>query len=196
MFIVYPNGKHKSIRVSSKYSDSKYLARLQYRIGKKAYRLAKRNKGKSAGLEEKEIADIYSGNGTAPKVIEFSDNVGDNSKMRAYKVITENSESRFHNNSADMYLAKKKYDKAVDQYYEALKHDKKSQRAYYGLALVHFKVAKIKKGFTRLKLLRKAKSFLKIGKTYTGSYIPAMNKLSVKIIKAENKENKKYKSYK
>ncbi len=193
LVLIYPGGRYKKFYVDVKYSDSKFLKVLKRKIGKRAYRMSKKG-NKFSKSNNQEIADLYSNNGTKPKIIEISDEEGEHSGMRAYKVVTENSQAKFYNNTGDIYFSKGQYRKAKNEYFESLKYDKKNQRSYYNLARCYYVLSrKEKDGFRKLKFLKKAKIYAEIAIEYSGLYLQQSQKIKKQIEKAIKKENKKYK---
>ena len=171
LLLIYPNKKYKKFYIPVELSDSKFLKALKRKIGQKAYKMSKKGI-KNSGLKKKEIADLYSNNGKTPKIIEISDKEGENSGMRAYKVITENPQAKFYNNTGDIYFKKGKYKKAKNEYFESLKYDKKNQRSYYNLARCYYILSrKQKDNFKRLKFLKKANIYVDIAINYSGLYL-------------------------
>jgi len=196
LVLIYPSGKHKKFYTSVELSDKKFLWSLKKKIGKTAYNMSKKQ-NKKAYLDKQEIADLYGNNGKKPKIIEVSENDNTESgKMRAYKIVTENPDAKFHNNSGDIYLSRGKYDTAKAEYFEALKYDKKSQRAYYSIAKIYYLRSKRIKGFKKLQYLKKSKTYIGLAEIYSGIYVEDIKLLKKQVEKAIKKENKKYKVYK
>jgi thiol-disulfide isomerase/thioredoxin len=196
MLLVLPNGNTKRITISTEGTDKQFLNALKRKIGNRAYKMSRKgikNANAKADFDEKEISDLYSNNGTKPMIIEFSDKVGETSNMRAYKVITEDSTAKFHNNTGDMYLAKNKFNLALNEYLESLKYDKKNQRSYYNLGRCYYLESKMVKGFNKLKKLKNAQRYLKAGESYSGNYLIEIQKTMKNVDKEMEKENKKYK---
>lgn len=193
LILIYPNGKYKNFYIKVELSDSNFIRVLKRKIGRKAYRMSKKG-NKISKLNKKEIAELYSNNGTKPKIIEISDEEGEHTQMRAYKVITEDPQSKFYNNTGDIYFNKGKYRKAKGEYFESLKYSKKNQRSYYNLARVYYILSrKEKDAFRKLKFLKKAKIYAEMATEYSGIYLENSKTIKKQIEKAIKKENKKYK---
>ena len=145
-------------------------------------------------LNKKEIAELYNNNGNKPKIIEISDEESEHTQMRAYKVITENPQAKFYNNTGDMYFNKGQYRKAKNEYFESLKYNKKNQRSYYNLTRVYYILSrKEKDSFRKLKFLKKADFYSDVAIGYSGIYLQDTKTIKKQIEKAIKKENKKYK---